>query len=181
MVTTSVKRMTHFLSASIAIALTVSLVGCGGAETNTDIAAVDVSTSVDDWRLVWSDEFDGTSIDSSNWTHEVNCDGGGNQEQQCYTDSAENSFVTDGMLNIMAKPSTNGEALPYTSARMVTKNQADFTYGRFEMRAKLPFGQGTWPAFWMLSTMKFMELGQNLAKSTSWKPLTLKNWVLMVK
>ena len=152
MVTTSVKRMTHFLSASIAIALTVSLVGCGGAETNTDIAAVDVSTSVDDWRLVWSDEFDGTSIDSSNWTHEVNCDGGGNQEQQCYTDSAENSFVTDGMLNIMAKPSTNGEALPYTSARMVTKNQADFTYGRFEMRAKLPFGQGTWPAFWMLST-----------------------------
>lgn len=153
MVTNSVKRMTHFLSASVAIALTLSISGCGGgAETNTDVAAVDTSTSIDDWRLVWSDEFDGTMIDTSKWTHEVNCDGGGNQEQQCYTANEENSFVSDGTLKIVAKPSVDGEDLPYTSARMVTKNKGDWTYGRFEMRAKLPFGQGTWPAFWMLST-----------------------------
>jgi beta-glucanase (GH16 family) len=111
-----------------------------------------VSTSIDDWRLVWSDEFDGTSIDSAKWTHEVNCEGGGNFEQQCYTDSPDNSFVSDGTLKIVAKPSTDGEALPYTSARMVTKNKGDWTYGRFEMRAKMPSGQGSWPAFWMLST-----------------------------
>lgn len=153
MVTNSVKRMTHFLSASVAIALTFGLAGCGGdAATDTDVAAVDVSTSIDDWRLVWSDEFDGSTIDASKWTHEVNCEGGGNFEKQCYTDSSENSFVSDGTLKIVAKPSTDGEALPYTSARLVTKNKGDWTYGRFEMRAKMPSGQGSWPAFWMLST-----------------------------
>jgi beta-glucanase (GH16 family) len=120
MVKNSVKRMTHILSASIAVALTLSLAGCGGgAETNTDVAAVDVLTSTDDWRLVWSDEFDGTTIDTSKWSHEVNCEGGGNFEQQCYTDSSENSFVADGMLNIVAKPAEAGAEKPYTSARMV--------------------------------------------------------------
>ena len=153
MVKNSVKRMTHFLSASIAIALTVSLAGCGGdAVTNTDVVSVDVSTSIDDWRLVWSDEFDGTSIDSSKWTHEIGCLGGGNNEQQCYTDSSENSFVADGILSIVAKPAEVDAVKPYTSARMATKNQGDWTYGRFEMRAKMPSGQGSWPAFWMLST-----------------------------
>lgn len=153
MVTNSVKRMTHFLSASVAIALTLGLSGCGGdAATDTDVAAVDTSTSIDDWRLVWSDEFDGSTIDASKWTHEVNCDGGGNFEQQCYTDSTDNSFVSDGTLKIVAKPSTDGESKPYTSARLVTKNKGDWTYGRFEMRAKMPSGQGSWPAFWMLST-----------------------------
>jgi beta-glucanase (GH16 family) len=154
MVKNSVKRMTHILSASIALTLTAVLAGCGGAETNTDVESVDTSTSIDDWRLVWSDEFDGNSIDTSKWTHEVNCDGGGNQEQQCYTDSAENSFVADGVLNIVAKPAEVGAVKPYTSARMVTKNKGDWTYGRFEMRAKMPFGQGSWPAFWMLPTDK---------------------------
>ena len=61
MVKNSVKRMTHILSASIALTLTAVLAGCGGAETNTDIKSVDTSTSIDDWRLVWSDEFDGNS------------------------------------------------------------------------------------------------------------------------
>jgi beta-glucanase (GH16 family) len=153
MVKNSVKRMRHFLSASVAISLSVALSGCGGeASTNTDIASVDVTTPVEDWVMVWNDEFDGTSIDSSNWTHEVNCSGGGNQEQQCYTDSPDNSFVADGNLNIVAKPSVDGEPLPYTSARMSTKNKGDWKYGRFEMRAKLPSGQGSWPAFWMLPT-----------------------------
>jgi len=148
----SVNTMTHKLKLSMSAAAILALSGCGGSNTNTDIKAVDTSTPVSDWVMVWNDEFEGTSIDTNKWSHEVNCDGGGNQEQQCYTDSAENSFVSDGMLNIVAKPSTDGEDLPYTSARMITKNKGDWTYGRFEMRAKLPFGQGTWPAFWMLST-----------------------------
>ncbi|MFT5313826.1 MAG: hypothetical protein ACI8Z9_002322, partial [Paraglaciecola sp.] len=82
------------------------------------------------WDLVWNDEFDGTSIDSSKWTHEVNCDGGGNQEQQCYTQSVENAFVEDGKLKIVAK-AESGEALPYSSARLVSKDKGDWTYGRF--------------------------------------------------
>jgi beta-glucanase (GH16 family) len=105
-----------------------------------------------DWSLVWSDEFDGSAIDTSKWSHEVNCNGGGNNEQQCYTDSTENSYVDDGLLNIVALPAPAGSPLPYTSARLRTLNKGDWTYGRFEIRAKLPQGQGSWPAIWMLPT-----------------------------
>ena len=104
-----------------------------------------------DWQLVWSDEFDGTDIDSSKWTHEVNCDGGGNDEKQCYTANSENSFVQDGKLNIVALPEQR-QALPYSSARLISKNKGDWSYGRFEIRAKAPRGQGSWPAIWMLPT-----------------------------
>jgi beta-glucanase (GH16 family) len=153
MVKNSVKKTTRYLSVSLALAVTAGLSGCGGdVATDTDFDAVDVTSPVSDWKMVWSDEFDGTSIDSKKWTHEVNCSGGGNQEQQCYTDAAENSFVSDGTLKIVAMPAEDGADLPYTSARMVTKDKGDWKYGRFEIRAKLPFGQGTWPAFWMLST-----------------------------
>lgn len=147
------KRATHFLSVFIGLVLMLGLWACGsGSNTDSDFESVDTSVPVDDWVLVWSDEFDGTSIDSSKWTHEVNCDGGGNQESQCFTDSADNSFVSNGILNIVARPAEEGAELPYTSARLNTKNQGDWKYGRFEMRAKLPQGQGTWPAFWMLPT-----------------------------
>ena len=88
----------------IAAAISVAtLFGCGGgATTSTDIDVVDPAAPVSDWELVWSDEFDGNSIDDDNWTHEVNCDGGGNNESQCYTDSEDNSFVSDGSLKIVA-------------------------------------------------------------------------------
>jgi beta-glucanase (GH16 family) len=104
-----------------------------------------------DWELIWNDEFDGSEIDLSKWTHEVNCDGGGNQEKQCYTSNSENSFVQDGKLNIVALPES-GQVLPYSSARLISKNNGDWSYGRFEIRAKAPRGQGSWPAIWMLPT-----------------------------
>jgi beta-glucanase (GH16 family) len=152
MVKNNVKRIKYILSTSFALTLTVVLVGCGGAATNTDIKSVDVTSPVEDWVMVWNDEFDSASIDSSKWSYEVNCDGGGNNEQQCYTDSSDNSFLADGNLNIVALQAEEGAAKPFTSARMVTQYKADFKYGRFEMRAKLPQGQGTWPAFWMMPT-----------------------------
>lgn len=116
------------------------------------------------WQLVWSDEFNGNAIDSSKWSHVVDCYGGGNNEQQCYTDRKQNSFVKDGLLTIVAQRenffgSANAEGdmsttttLPYTSSKLRTMNKGDWQYGRFEIRAKLPFGQGTWPAVWMLPT-----------------------------
>ncbi|WP_158967346.1 glycoside hydrolase family 16 protein [Paraglaciecola sp. L3A3] len=137
----------------VVCASAMTLLGCGGgAETNTVSNAVDPTKPVSDWQMVWSDEFDGASIDNNKWTHEINCDGGGNLEQQCYTDSAENSFIQDGMLNIVALPAVEGADKPYTSARLITQYKADFKYGRIEMRAKAPSGQGSWPAFWMMPT-----------------------------
>jgi beta-glucanase (GH16 family) len=145
-ISTQIRRLT-------VVAAAVSLFSCGGgSESNTKFDVVNPAEPVSDWVMVWSDEFDGSQIDAKKWSREVNCNGGGNQEQQCYTDSPDNSFVSDGSLKIVAKPAEEGAALPYTSARLNTRYKADFKYGRFEMRAKLPSGQGSWPAFWMLPT-----------------------------
>ncbi|WP_331344836.1 glycoside hydrolase family 16 protein [Cellvibrio sp. UBA7661] len=159
----------HFTKICAAIAL-ASLVGCGGSggggsSKNSSSAASSSSTAATpEWKLVWSDEFDGATIDTSKWNFEKNCWGGGNNEQQCYTDRAENAYIEGGVLNIVAKredftgsdspegDSPNTKTLPYTSARLRTKNIAEWTFGKFEVRAKLPFGQGTWPAIWMLPT-----------------------------
>ena len=147
-----IKVAKHFSHVGALIAVS-TLVGCGGgAETKTDPTQYNPQAPVSDWKLVWSDEFDGSSIDSQKWTHEVNCLGGGNEEKQCYTEDEANSFVSEGTLKIVALPAEEGAEKPYTSARMVTKNKADFKYGRFEVRAKLPSGQGSWPAFWLLPT-----------------------------
>lgn len=136
-----------------ALVLAVGLSGCGGdVKTNSDFTAVNPSQPVTDWKLVWSDDFTGTSIDRRKWTFEIDCRGGGNQEKQCYTDSPENAFVSDGTLKIFAKPAPEGSPLPYTSARLNTKYQGDWKYGRIEVRAKAPSGQGAWPAIWMMPT-----------------------------
>ncbi|MEH8022285.1 family 16 glycosylhydrolase [Rheinheimera metallidurans] len=141
------------ISALTAVLMATGLAGCGGdVATKSDFTAVNPTEPVSDWKLVWSDEFDGSSIDKNKWAHEVNCSGGGNNEKQCYTDSVDNSFVADGKLHIVALPAEDSAVLPYTSARLSTKYKGDFKYGRFEMRAKLPSGQGAWPAFWMLPT-----------------------------
>lgn len=137
----------------IALVLTISLIGCGGgAETETNPNSVDPQLPVSDWELVWSDEFDESLINTSNWTHEVNCSGGGNNEKQCYTDSADNSYIQEGILHIVALPAEQGAELPYTSARINSRYKADFKYGRIEISARLPSGQGSWPAFWMMPT-----------------------------
>ena len=149
----------NFARSRAAILLTLGLTGfgltgCGGGdvETNSDFTAVNPTVPVTDWQLVWSDEFDGAAIDTRKWNFEVNCAGGGNQEQQCYTDSRDNSFVSGGTLKIVAKPAEAGADKPYTSARITSKDKGDFKYGRIEVRAKMPSGQGSWPAVWMFPT-----------------------------
>lgn len=105
------------------------------------------------FELIWADEFDGTEVDQTKWEFQIGdgCDmdlcGWGNNEKQWY--QAANATVEDGFLTITAKKEeVNG--YPYTSARLRTKGMGDWTFGRFEARAKMPVGQGLWSAFWML-------------------------------
>jgi beta-glucanase (GH16 family) len=108
-----------------------------------------------DWKLVWSDEFDGESLDVSKWEIEVNAFGGGNHELQIYTDRDENVRVENGHLVIEARKDHYGIAgtvREYSSGRIRSKRRGDWKYGRFEIRARLPAGQGVWPAIWMLPT-----------------------------
>ena len=104
-----------------------------------------------DYSLVWSDEFEGNSLDSSNWNYDIGGGLWGNNESEYYTDSTKNVSVQDGMLKITAMQENKG-GYQYTSGRITTEGKQDFTYGYMEARMKLPNGQGLWPAFWMLGS-----------------------------
>lgn len=100
----------------------------------------------------WQDEFDYTGLpDPAKWSFEQGGDGWGNHELQYYTRSHGNARVGDGVLSIVARKEKR-EGRNYTSARLISKGKGDFLYGRFEIRARLPAGRGTWPAIWMLPT-----------------------------
>lgn len=102
------------------------------------------------YNLVWSDEFDSNQINQNNWSFETgNNNGWGNSELEYYTNSTNNAFVSQGNLIIEARQESNS-GFAYTSARMKTQNNQSFTYGRVDIRAKLPKGQGMWPALWLL-------------------------------
>jgi beta-glucanase (GH16 family) len=104
---------------------------------------------------VWSDEFDSDGLpDPAKWGYDVGGDGWGNEESQYYTNRRqENARVEQGRLVIEARKE-KFEKRDFTSARLVSKGKGDWTYGRFEIRAKLPSGRGTWPAIWMLPSLK---------------------------
>ena len=109
-----------------------------------------------EWVLVWSDEFNSDRIDFGKWEREENNYGGGNHERQAYRTDPKYSYVKDGSLNIAVyrdpHATSDGKTQPYSSARLRTMNRGDWTFGRFEIRAKLPDGQGIWPAIWMMPT-----------------------------
>jgi beta-glucanase (GH16 family) len=109
------------------------------------------------WKLVWSDEFDGANgspIDPSKWVAESGGNGWGNQELEYYTGRAENVIQQSGNLVIKALEEkysgADGVTRNYTSGRLKTQSKFSQKYGRFEARIKIPYGQGIWPAFWML-------------------------------
>jgi beta-glucanase (GH16 family) len=105
------------------------------------------------WKLSWSEEFNYIGIpDSTKWSYDTGGHGWGNNELQYYTRaSIANAEVSNGSLKLRALREKMGNR-DYTSARLVTKGKADFTYGKIEIRAKLPPGRGLWPAIWMLGT-----------------------------
>lgn len=163
-----------------AIRLGPILLGAGLLFVSACLTAMDVADAVTDdeetigsaaqealqnagWELVWADEFTGSELDRAKWTPEISCWGGGNDERQCYTDRPENIEVRDGALHLIAKKESYvGPTFPpefgrsgmtrqsYTSGKVRTRGLADWRYGRIEIRAKPPAGQGTWPAVWMM-------------------------------
>jgi beta-glucanase (GH16 family) len=158
-----IRMQRRFSYYSLSSMTAVLLYGCG-ATTQPQTT----SAAKPQWQLVWQDEFSGNQLDLTKWSFEVNCAGGGNNERQCYTNRPENATLAKGVLSITALkehysgPAAQDDSSQYdpkvtterqfTSARLRSKGKGDWTYGRFEIRAKLPSGQGSWPAIWMLPT-----------------------------
>lgn len=114
------------------------------------------SLEYEGYDLVWQDEFEGNSL-SNDWTPEIGTGGNGwgNNELQYYR--AENTTVGGGYLTIEAKKESFSGS-NYTSSRLITKDKQEFQYGRIDIRAILPSGQGVWPALWMLGA-NFDQVG----------------------
>src|SRR5262245_996802 len=122
------------------------------------------SPDIPGWTLIWSDEFNepnGSGVNPQKWTMETGGWGWGNNELEYYTNRLQNAYLEDGSLVIKAINETytgsDGVTRNYTSARLKTQDKFAQAYGRFEARIKIPYGQGIWPAFWMLGS----DIAQN--------------------
>ena len=139
--------MTHRLFCCIFLVLGLS---------GTAPAAPPVDPKKAGWDLVWADECDGAALDPKNWSLTDSygrdaCFGGGNQEQQCYSEDHSTIRLLEGHLALIAHPADNlPNGKSFKSARIQSRGKLDIRYGRIEASLKLPFGQGVWPAFWML-------------------------------
>jgi len=115
-------------------------------------AEEDVPIEKGDWTLVWHDEFDGDTVNMDNWSYDVPTNGRWNNEIQSYTEN--NAYIQDGHLVMEAREETiveaDGSVYNYSSSKMITQGKQTMTYGRIEVKAKLPYGQGIWPAIWMM-------------------------------
>ncbi|HVD97774.1 MAG TPA: family 16 glycosylhydrolase [Cytophagaceae bacterium] len=119
------------------------------------VFAVSSSSAQNCWSQVWGDDFNGTSLSTTDWIYDTGTgfDGGwGNNEYEYYTNTTQNVSVSGGYLNLTARYSNNynGSGKNFTSGRILTRDKHYWKYGRFEASIKLPANTGTWPAFWML-------------------------------
>lgn len=150
------KRLTAFGCYTAVAASALSMAACAPVGPVAAAATLAVPAG---YRLVWSDEFDRDGLpDPAKWNYDIGHNNGwGNREKQYYSGArAENAELRNGRLVITARkerlpsaPDWGGDG--YTSARLLTKGRAEWTYGFFEVRAKLACGKGTWPAIWMLN------------------------------
>ena len=155
-------KINKYLSLAAALAMLGCAVSCGdknssGSDTAPETAkpteaateAVDVP-EIEGYNLLWNDEFSGSALDESKWNYEPHEPGWTNEELQEYTTSTDNVFLRDGKLVIKAiKSEKNGKDY-YTSGKVTGQNKTDFSYGKVVVSAKVPEGQGLWPAIWMM-------------------------------
>ena len=156
------KKILGFTAAVVMLSGILS--GCKKAENNptpettteptvTELAETtpaEPSDPLAEYTLLWSDEFDGDALNEENWTRELREPGWTNNELQEYTDSDENIFVRDGKLVLKAIKTEKDGKTYYTSGKVNSQNKRDFTYGKVVVSAKVPEGQGLWPAIWMM-------------------------------
>jgi beta-glucanase (GH16 family) len=138
----------HLLAVGVGTAM-LATTGCGPEEVQApaEAATTEQAANRAGWVQIWSDEFDGTSVNTSNWSYVTNIHV--NNEQQQYTTSSQNVSVSNGTLKLTARlQSSNG--YPFTSGRLESAGKRQFGHTRVEARIKLPVGAGLWPAFWML-------------------------------
>ncbi|OON66044.1 glycoside hydrolase family 16 protein [Hymenobacter sp. CRA2] len=150
-------RRTLWASASLGLALSLTVVGCteeppkpqppAPATPEPNATAKEFAAYT---QLIAnnSDEFTGGALDQQKWTFEVQ-DDWFNNEKQATTNSPNNLYLTGGEMHIQARREQLRNK-QFTSARIVSKNKMTYGYGRLDVRAKLPKGQGIWPAIWML-------------------------------
>ncbi|HYK47234.1 MAG TPA: glycoside hydrolase family 16 protein [Parafilimonas sp.] len=142
-------KKAHALSGTTLIFLAlISFSSCKKSATENKVSVAS-SSNATTYTLVWSDEFNGTSVNTADWNFETGGGGWGNNEKEYY--QAANATVSNGNLVITAKKQ-RVKANAYTSARMTTQNKRQFTYGKMEARISVPMVQGLWPAFWMLGS-----------------------------
>jgi len=134
------------------------ILACNKEDNNDDPNPTNPIKVPEGYSLIWSDEFDGLGINTANWNYETGDgtdyglpSGWGNNEKQIYTTNSENSRIIseDGysVLEITAREDNSGG---YTSAKLTTQNRFSMLFGRIDIKAKMPEGQGLWPAIWML-------------------------------
>ncbi|MBR3463662.1 MAG: family 16 glycosylhydrolase [Clostridiales bacterium] len=130
------------ISSILALSMLLLMAGCGAKKTETP--------QIDGYKLLWSDEFDGKEMDQSKWNYEPHEPGWTNNELQEYTTSTKNVFVRDGKLVLKAIKTQKDGKDYYTSGKVTGQNKTDFQYGKVVVSAKVPEGQGLWPAIWMM-------------------------------
>ena len=147
------------LSSILAVSFLFSMTACGKKETTQTSASSTTEATeetkpavpeIEGYNLLWYDEFDGDKMDESKWNYEPHEPGWTNNELQEYTTSTDNVFVRDGKLVLKAIKTQKDGKDYYTSGKVTGQNKTDFQYGKVVVSAKVPEGQGLWPAIWMM-------------------------------
>jgi beta-glucanase (GH16 family) len=144
-------QLSNPAGATVSVDKGIGTIKNDGTYLPTDNTGYTSANTYPGYHLAWSDEFDGKTLNSQWWNFESGGSGWGNNELENYTSRPQNLFLSSGNLVIEARKEDYGTN-KYTSARITTQNKKTFTFGRIDIRAKLPVAKGLWPALWMLGS-----------------------------